>query len=253
MNNTVKKILKGVGITLIVGTLSGYAVFAWVIADKYYENKMCNNVIVKIEDFDRYQFLSEATVYKALKNANLNPVGKDVTHSMADRMEKCVKNINVVRNAICYVRSNGDVIIIVTQREPVYRVITPKKTYYVDSDRKTMPVASTFASMLPLVTGYVTEEQATGDVFDFIEFIYADSFWKNHIGQVNFTFDGNIELITKIGAEKIVIDNLNTYEEKLAQVTRWYKQYPDLAWSNRYSVVDLRYNNLIYCKKGDAQ
>lgn len=253
MNNIVKKILKGVGITLIVVTLSGYAVFAAIIADRYYEKKMCNSVIVKIEDFDRYQFITEATVYKALKEANLNPVGKDVTHSMADRMERCVKEINVVRNAICYVRSNGDVIIIVTQREPVYRVITPKKRYYVDSDRKTMPVAGTFASMLPLVTGYVTEDQATGELFDFIEFLYTDPFWKNHIGQVNLKSDGNIELITKIGAEKIVIDNLNTYKEKLAQVIRWYQQYPDMAWSNKYSVVDLRYNNLIYCKKGDAQ
>ena len=34
------------------------------------------------------------------------------------------------------------------------------------------------------------------------------------------------------------------------QAEDWYKQYPKQAWSNKYSVVDMRYNNLIYCKKG---
>ena len=152
MNNTVKKILRITGIVLIVTALSGYVVFATVVTRTYHHDKMCDNVVVNILDFDKYKFLNEATVYKALKNAGLNPVGKNVTRTMTDRIEKCVASINVVRTAICYVSTNGDVVINLTQRDPVYRVITPKKTYYVDIDRKTMPVAKTFSTLLPLVT-----------------------------------------------------------------------------------------------------
>lgn len=253
MNATVKKILKITGIVLIVTALSGYAVFAAIVTSSYHYEKMCDNVIVNIRDFDKYQFLNEATVYKALKTAGLNPVGKNVTHSMTDRIEKCVANINVVRTAICYTASNGDVVINITQRDPVYRVITPKKSYYVDIDRKTMPVARTFTTLLPLVTGYITEDMATGPVYDFITDIYTRDFWKDHIGQVNFTADGDIELITKIGAAKIVINDLSTYKTKLKQAEKWYKQYPEQAWSNKYSVVDMRYKNIIYCKKGGKQ
>jgi cell division protein FtsQ len=250
VNATVKKILKITGIVLIVTVLSGYAVFAAVVTSNYHPDKMCNNVVVNILDFDKYKFINESTVYVTLKKAGLNPVGRTVTHQMSDRIEKCVASINVVRSAICYVASNGDVVINITQRDPVYRVITPKRSYYVDIDRKTMPVSKTFTTLLPLVTGYVTEEMATGAVYDFITDLYSRQFWKNHIGQVNFTADGNIELITKIGAGKIIINDLSTYKTKLKQAEDWYKQYPKQAWSNKYSVVDMRYNNLIYCKKG---
>lgn len=250
MNNTVKKILRITGIVLIVTALSGYVVFATVVTRTYHHDKMCDNVVVNILDFDKYKFLNEATVYKALKNAGLNPVGKNVTRTMTDRIEKCVASINVVRTAICYVSTNGDVVINLTQRDPVYRIITPKKTYYVDIDRKTMPVAKTFSTLLPLVTGYITEDMATGPVYDFVTDLYSRNFWKNHIGQVNFTADGDIELITKIGAGKIVINDLSTYKTKLKQAEEWYAQYPKQAWSNKYSVVDLRYKNIIYCKKG---
>ncbi len=253
MNVTVKKILKITSIVLIVTTLSGYAVFAAVITHSYHPDNTCDKVVVNIIDFDKYKFLNESVVYHTLKKAGLNPVGKNITHSMADRIEKCVASINVVRTAVCYVTSNGDVIINITQRDPVYRVITPHKEYYVDIDRKTMPVSKTFTTLMPLVTGYLTEDMATGPVYDFITDLYSRPFWKHHIGQVNFTADGNIELVTKIGASKILINDLSTYKTKLKQAEMWYSQFPKQAWSNKYSVVDMRYKNMIYCKKGGNQ
>lgn len=252
MKEKILHILKITGCVLLTIVLIGYALFAGIMSHLWRKDAVCNQIEINVHDYDKYTFICENDILKHITKNHLNPIGSSFDSRKADIIEKSVSRINVVKNVECYITNRNTVIIDVTQREPVYRVITGHKNYYVDKDRRTLKSGKTFATLLPIVTGYISEEEACGKVYDFVTTIHNHPFWGNHIGQINFTKTGTIELITKIGAKKIIIDNLDTYQQKLDIAEKWYAQYPNVAWSNLYTQVDLRYNNLIYCKKGDS-
>ncbi len=249
--NKVLYILKITGIVLLITVLAGYAVFAGVMAKKWHKDMICTEIKINVLDYDKYNFICEDDILTFIKRKGLYPIGKKIDSRTLDVIEKHVSRINVVRNAECYMADGKTIVIDVSQKIPMYRVVSTGKSYYVDSDRHTLKANSTFAAMLPLVTGYITENQACGKVYDFVMYLHNDKFWGNHIGQINFTKNGDIELITKIGVEKIILNSLDTYKDKLDDAKLWYDQYQNFAWSNVYSQLDLRYNNLIYCKKSN--
>ncbi|MCQ2336493.1 MAG: cell division protein FtsQ/DivIB [Paludibacteraceae bacterium] len=249
MKEKIVYILKITGIVLLVTALLGYSVFALVMSDKWHKDVICRDVEINILDKDIYSFVDESDVFLFIKSKDLNPIGKSVDYNDMDKLEKCVQKINVIRTAECYLDNFGVVRISVTQRIPVYRVISAKGSYYIDSDRRVMPISKNFTTMLPLVTGYVTQEDAKGKIYDFIENLEKDEFWKNHIGQIDIRKNGNVEIITKIGAKSLILNDISDYAVKFKQMEALYSQYPAHLWSGKYSQVDLRYNNIIFCRK----
>lgn len=251
MRNKIIYILKITGITLIVMVLVGYAVFAGIMADRWQKEHLCTNLQINILDYNKYQFICEDDILREMDRRGLNPVGRNITCNLADRIEKNVERINVVRRAECYISNKGDLIVNLIQRVPEFKVETHGKRYYIDSDRTPLKANGVNVEITPLVTGSVSEELASGKLYDLIKYIQNSNFWNENIRVVNITPDGNIELYTNKGVSKLIINNLDTYKEKLELVTLWYDQYSKVAWSERYSQVDLRYENLIFCKKGE--
>ena len=249
MKEKIIYILKITGIVLLVTALSGYAVFALIMSDKWHKDVICRDVEINILDKDTYAFIDESDVFLYIKSKGLDPIGKALDFKDADKLEKCVQGINVIRTAECYIDNYGTAIINITQRIPTYRVMSVKGDYYIDSDRRVMPVSKNFTTILPLVTGFVTQEDAKGKIYDFIESLEKDEFWKNHIGQINIRQNGNVELITKIGAKSLILNDISDYAVKFRQMEALYSQYPAHLWSSKYSQVDLRYNNIIFCRK----
>ncbi len=250
MKEKVLYILKITGLSLIIVALLGYAVFAGIMADRWQREHLCTNFQVNILDFDKYQFICEDDILREIDKRGLNPVGRNITSNLADKIEKNVERINVVRRAECYISNKGDLTINLTQRVPEFKVVANRHTYYLDSDRIPLKANGVSVEITPLVTGYVSEELASGKLYDLVKYIQNNEFWNENIRVVNITPEGNIELYTNKGAEKLIINNLDTYQEKLELATLWYDQYTTAAWSERYTQVDLRYENLIFCKKG---
>ncbi len=249
---TVKKIvyiLKITGIVILVSALAGYSVYTLIMSKKWRNDIICRDVEINILDKDTYSFIDESDIFLYLQSKGLNPIGKTIGFSNADKLEKCVQSINVVRTAECYINNFGIAVINLTQRVPVYRVISVSGSYYIDSDRRVMPISKNFTTMLPLVTGYVTQDNAKGKIYDFIEYLKGDEFWKNHIGQINIRKNGNVELVTKIGVKALILNDFDDYATKFKQMEALYSQYPAHLWSGMYSEVDLRYNNIIFCRK----
>lgn len=250
MKNKILYILKITGIVLMVTVLVGYAVFAGVMATRWQREHVCTNLQINIVDYDRYQFICEDDISREIDKRGLNPVGRNITSDLADRIEKCVEKINVIRRVECYISSKGNLVVSVSQRVPKFKVVTRYYSYYIDSDRLPLKAKGVNLNITPVVTGEITEDVASGKLYDLITFIQKSDFWRENIKRVNITPDGDVELYTNRGASKLIINNLDTYNEKLELATLWYEQYKDVAWSNRYTQVDLRYENLIFCKKG---
>jgi cell division protein FtsQ len=136
----------------------------------------------------------------------------------------------------------------IQQRIPKFRVVG-LGSYYIDVDRKPMPVSLNYAAYVPVVSGKVTVSMVRGQIFDFVTFLEENPFWNAQIEQIFVRDDKKIELIPRVGDAIILLGTLDNYQSKLEKLHKLYlKGFNVIGW-NRYKVIDLQYKGQVVCNK----
>ncbi|MDR1729478.1 MAG: cell division protein FtsQ/DivIB [Prevotellaceae bacterium] len=236
-------------ILLGVIAILGYLVFA-VSAFSYKSDKQaCNNVVVVIKDSAQLRFISKKEIMLYLAQKELNPIGKNMQTVQTEGIEKLLKRQPRIKNAECYKTPSGTVYIEITQREPILRVMNSGRSYYVDREGEIMPVSSSFAAYVPIVTGAVNEEFAKGPLYDFALYLRRNAFWNAQIEQIHVDYSEEVELIPRVGNQIILLGKLDNYEYKLNKLFSLYKNGFSLTGWNCYRQINLKYDNQVICTK----
>jgi len=174
--------------------------------------------------------------------------GKKLKDVNRDSIEKFVETHVCIRNAEVYNNANGVVTIKLIQRKPLFRVMAKKK-FYVDEDRKVMPLSSKFTSRVCVVTGKVNKKLAREVLFDFCKFINCDTFWSSFIEQVHISQQNEVILIPKMGAFSILLGGLGDYQEKMLKLKAFLDKGKENRVWGRYKKINLKYENQVVCVK----
>jgi cell division protein FtsQ len=212
------------------------------------DERICNQIVVKIKDQDQLQFIDEAKVLKILQRSGLKLRGEKVKDLKISEIKDVLLSTSMIKQADCYVTPSGDLNIDIWQREPVFRVIaTPG--YYVDAEGKIMDISSDFVVYVPVVTGAVSQKMATGDLLQFILFLQKNDFWNAQIEQIDVTPSKEIVLIPRVGDHEIELGTLDNYESKLKKLEIFYlKGLNKIGWGD-YKTISLKYKDQVVCTK----
>lgn len=226
----------------------GYLVFSLWYFPQNVKEEVCKNLEISIIDKASTLLISEKDVALLLEEANLNPVGKTIKYISTETIEAELLKNPMIKVAECFKTPSGSVKIKITQRRPKFRVVG-FGSYYVDADRKTMPVSQNYAAYVPVVSGRITVSMATGKMFDFITFLENNPFWNAQIEQINVRDDLKIELVPRVGDAIILLGKLDNYEAKLKKLNKLYTEgFKVIGW-NRYKIIDLEYKDQVVCTK----
>lgn len=240
-----KKIAGVVGLTAILG----YFIFTVITFSYKSDTQICNRLDVSIKDSSQLQFITEKEIAVLLERENMNPIGMRMETIHTDKIEKLLKKQPRIKNAQCYKTPSGTLKIGITQREPILRVISAKRSYYIDREGEIMPVSSLYTAYVPVATGAITETFAKGELYDFALFLRRNEFWNAQIEQIDVNNKGDVELIPRVGNQIILLGKLDNYEYKLNKLISLYKNgFSRTGW-NCYTKIDLKYDNQVVCTK----
>ena len=192
MNPKTVKIIKIILCSICAAFFASYLVWA-AVAGLGSDEVVCGSLVIDITDSDTYNFINNNDIKDKLSEAHIDPVGRKASHNLADSVEKTINSISFVKNSECYIGDNGVMTLEITQRQPVLMVKTPVEDYYIDSERKKMPVSPHHTALLPVVTGRVKENMAKslneieGLIFRYPDEVKADVLdrgWKANSGQL---------------------------------------------------------------------
>jgi cell division protein FtsQ len=158
----------------------------------------------------------------------------------------------MIKKVECYKTPSGIVHIQVTQRCPKFRVVGIE-SYYIDADRKWMPISTNYAAYVPIVSGRITKTMACGKIFDFVSFLEENPFWNAQIEQIVVRDDLKIELVQRVGEAIIILGTLDNYVTKFEKLRVLYTRGFNVIGWNRYKTIDLQYKNQVVCTKIGAQ
>lgn len=236
---------------LLIG-LAAYLVFAFVKFRKSDSDTVCTRVSIVVADAEKADFVSEADIRQILKDTKLSPEGKPMDHVSLLRIKRAVDGHQFVLHSTCYSRPDGEVVIEVTQKLPVLRVMPAQgEGYYIDADGNRIQHVNYPADVV-VVTGYVNYQKCKKTLASFAQIIQKDEFWSDMIEQINFTPNGKVELAPRLGNHVVMLGKPKDLGLKLSHLKTLYeKVINEVGWS-KYTRINLEYNNQAICTKGDA-
>lgn len=228
----------------------GYLVFSASYFRKLSRNKLCESFEVVIADSNRVQFVLTRDIERLVKRHNLHPVGKSFGDINTLAIRDTILTNQLVETAEVYTTPAGGIVAAIRQRQPVIRVITSQgRSYYVDQERRIMPVTPAFTVYVPVVTGAVTETMAREELYDFAMFLQRNADWDAWIEQIEVRSNDDVVLIPRAGDFSIVMGSLKDYPVKLSKFIRFVDQGLNVLGWNRYSEINLKYENQVVCTR----
>lgn len=244
--------------------LAVYLVAAFTSFNKPDETaRICTKVSIDIQDETTNGFINAREIKARLEKGHLYPLGIPMHSVNARKVEETLKQSPFVKTAECYKTQDGHVCITLTQRMPTVRIKSINgDDYYLDDNNSIMP-NSHYTSDLIIATGYISRWYARKYVSHLSNALMGDDLWKNQIEQINVTRGLGIELVPRVGNHIVYIGTLpeSKYDnerkqmitdfvrKKMDRLEKFYKYGLSQAGWNKYSYINIEFDNQIICKR----
>ena len=209
----------------------------------------CTEVKTNIEQNIVDGFLTADEISKMLRREKVYPLSQPMHDVSARKIEETLLKSPFVEKAEVYKTQSGEVCIQVRQRVPVVKVMADTgENYYIDSHASVMP-ENRFVNELIIATGHISRKYAQTYLSRVANCIMQDKFWQNQIVQINVLPDLTMEFVPRVGDHIIFIGSPIGVAKKLERMRKFYLYGLNKAGWNKYSYINVEFDNQIICKK----
>ena len=218
----------------------------------------CSNIKILIPGADNFIEREEVDAMLKLHHGQL--VGRNLHDINLNDLEDKIRSNPYIEQAKIFADMNGEIHIEISQREPILRVITAGlQDYYIDSKGLKMPISTNFTANVLVANGHIREPfngrldtlstKMGRDLYKTASFIKADTLWNAQIEQVFVNDRLDIELVPRVGNQRIILGNADSLEVKMYNLLTFYKvAMPKVGWDT-YKTINIKYTNQIVCER----
>lgn len=210
---------------------------------------VCREVKINITDGAGNGFLNVNEAKIQLQHAKIYPLGDRMSDVCTRKIEETLLKSPLVEHVECYKTQSGRVFINLTQRIAVMRIMANNgESYYIDNFGAIIPSKNNTTDLV-VATGYIKRKYAQTVLKQFGLLLLDDPFWHSQIEQINVLHDGSVEMIPRVGDHIVYLGQPTHLQEKLNRLEKFYRYGLSKAGWNKYSYINIEFNNQIICKK----
>jgi len=201
-------------------------------------------------------FIDKQEVDHILQLGNYALVGARMDRIDTHGLENSLKANPFIEYAKVYGDMDGTLVIEISQRQPIMRMLNRfDQDFYIDKHGLKLPLSPNFTARVLAVNGFIEEPfggkvdslrtQLARDVFATAKYIQQDALWSAQIAQVFVNENKEIELIPRVGTQRILLGNADSLEVKFKNLLGFYKQaLPKVGWA-AYKTINIKYTNQV--------
>jgi len=130
-----------------------------------------------------------------------------------------------------------------------------EQDFYVDQHGLKIPLSVNFTARVLTANGYIDELFANRvdtlhtvlaiELFKTADYIRKDTLWNAQIAQIYVNKDHEMELIPRVGNNRILLGDADSLDAKFHNLKIFYKKaLPRVGWDT-YSVINIKYANQV--------
>jgi len=244
-----KVVLKTIGTVLLIAYLAVCG-FVWRIGKP---EMVYKDFRVTVCDSANAQFITQSDILKVINSdEKLKPIGKKADQYDAFALEEALEKNSLIANADCYPTPDSTLRIDIYQRRPILRVKSEAmaRDFYIDEDGEFMSYKpSKKAIDVPLATGHISKEMATGSLYTLANYLIHHKKWNRNIVQIYVDSKGEIQLIPVKGDHIILFGSIDDYEAKFERLETFYDEVLDEKGWNSYKTLNLKFKGQVVAEK----
>lgn len=222
---------------------------------------LCREVKVYIPG-NQY-FVDRQEINSILHVGNNTLVGKKLEDINIQELEKTLQANPFIEFAKVFADMDGVVNVEVRQRQPILRIMNRfGQDFYVDQYGLKIPLSANFTAPVLVATGTIDEvfinridtlhTAMAKFLFETADYIRRDSLWDAQIEQIYVNANHEIELIPRVGNQRILLGNTDSLDKKFKNLLIFYqKAIPKVGW-DAYKVINIKYANQVVAIKSDS-
>jgi cell division protein FtsQ len=211
---------------------------------------------ISIENIHENHYLDEKDVLRLMRLNTENLRGANMSQLNFSEIEARIRQSPYVDNAELYSDLKGNIMVTVSLRRPLARIIqSDGPDAYIGEDGTIMPVSERFYSRVVLVSGdfvpsflkvrNVNEIEEGKRLMDMLEMIHQDAFWNAQVAQIDINNKGKAVLYPQVGDETIEFGKPLELEKKFRKLKIFYKEIlPRVGW-NKYERINVEYEGQV--------
>ena len=231
------------------------------------EEMLLSEPEIKLEAPENMVFLTQTDVLNRLRNMHLVWEDQKFKELDIDKVELALNGMPEVKSAKVFFRLDGKWEISCVLREPIVRLIDRNgESFYLDRDKKVMPISRKFSARVIPVTGEfdkadfvqsqniihneaLINKNLLDQVYALSDYVCKDVELSSLITQIYLTKEGDFELITLLGDQKVIFGKAEDIPAKFEKLKLFYKYgIPKTGWDN-YKEINVQYKDQIVCTK----
>jgi cell division protein FtsQ len=239
--------------------------FAWVIClgglialMSFIEIKKAGVICtaVKVNIPGSQYFIDKQEVDQILQTSSHTLIGRKLENINIQELENKLRANPFIEFAKVYTEMNGVLRVEISQRQPILRIMNHyDMDFYVDQHGLKIPLSPNFTARVLVANGFIDElftnhvdslhTKLAKDLFLTADFIRKDSLWDAQIAQIYVNKDREIELIPRVGNQRILIGNADSLQVKFTNLMAFYKEVlPQVGW-DKYSMINVKYSGQV--------
>jgi len=224
-------------------------------SERKHSNVTIQDVQIKMQNIGGNHFLDESDIIGLMQTREDMLRGVELREIDLNEIEKRIRHDRYVDDAELYNDLRGNLVVNVSLRRPVARIIrNDGPDGYIAEDGTIMPASDKFTSRVTLVGGAntgllqlqnINDSEEGSAVLELLNFIHKDEFWKAQVSQIDIDKKGRIFMYPQVGDERIELGKPENLELKFKKLKIYYKEIlPRMGW-NKYDRVNLEYEGQI--------
>jgi cell division protein FtsQ len=208
-------------------------------------------------------FIDRQEIDNILEMSSHSLVGRRIDNIDIHELENKLKVNPFIEFAKVYVDMDGVIEVEVSQRKPILRVMNRfDQDFYIDQHGLKMPLSQNFTARVLVANGFIDELFANKvdslhtvlarDIYKTADFIRKDSLWDAQIEQIFINKDHEIELIPRVGNQRILLGNADSLALKFDNLRQFYKQALPLVGWDAYKLINIKYSNQVVGVKNES-
>ncbi len=183
-------------------------------------------------------------------------IGRRMADINISALENKLKANPFIEFAKVYTDMDGVINVEISQRQPILRLMNRfDQDFYVDQHGLKIPLSANFTARVIVANGYIDELFANrvdtlhtamaAELFKTADYIRKDSLWDAQIGQIYVNKEHEIELIPRVGNNRILLGNADSLDSKFHNLLVFYKKALPLVGWDAYKVINIKYANQV--------
>lgn len=246
------KIGKGVKIAAVAVLMLVLISFA----SRKQQGEQCLDIVIKLGNQHDNFFIDEHDVM-ALMTANGEEIilGKYYKDINLKAIEERVKQQHFIKEAEIYKDLKGNLLVNAELRRPFARILEPGRANgYVALDGTILPTSRKYTSRAVVLSGSYMPEMMENSlieteeglkIYELLNYIYNDKFWKAQIAQIDINKDLYVTLYPQVTKQVVEFGQPDEIVTKFKKLKVFYqKVLPQKGW-NSYSRINLEYKDQV--------